>query len=201
MSARFVASATTPDKLPDLGLVEIAFAGRSNVGKSSLLGSVLGDPKLVRTSRTPGRTQGLNLFVHDDALALVDLPGYGYAKLAKEQRSQLERMLRAYFDARSSLAGVVLLVDARRDKVSELDRAFADWVIERARRLLVVVTKIDLVPKPHRKHTTHLIEDGLGIPRDSALACSAHDGLGVKQLVSSLYQLRKEVTAGGEAEA
>jgi GTP-binding protein len=198
MSARFVASATTPDKLPDLGLVEIAFAGRSNVGKSSLLGAVLGDPKLVRTSRTPGRTQGLNLFVRSGDLALVDLPGYGFAKLAKEKRAELERMLRAYFDARASLAGVVLLVDARREEVSELDRAFADWVIERARRLLVTVTKIDLVPKNRRKHVMRLIEDGLGIPQGSSLACSAHEGIGVKELLSSLYQLRTEVLAGGE---
>lgn len=193
MSARFVASANTPEGLPDLGLVEIAFAGRSNVGKSSLLGAVLGDPKLVRTSRTPGRTQALNLFALDDVLAFVDLPGYGYAKLAKDRRHELERMLRAYFEARRRNGGIVLLVDARRDEVSDLDKAFTEWVVNADLRLLVAVTKIDLVPKNRKDNVLKLIEQGLGIPRGSALGCSAKTGTGVRELVNSLFQLKNEL--------
>ncbi len=198
-SARFVASATSPAGLPAHGLVEVAFAGRSNVGKSSLLGAVLGKPKLVRTSRTPGHTQSLNLFVIDSALALVDLPGYGFASVAKQRRAELERMLRAYLRERPALAGVVMLVDARREEVSELDRAFASWVIEGGTRLLPVITKADLVPKNRRGHVTKVIEEGLGVPRGSALLCSAHTGEGVKELVSALFQLRAEVSAPGSA--
>jgi GTP-binding protein len=195
MSARFVASANMPEGLPDLGLVEIAFAGRSNVGKSSLLGAVLGDPKLVRTSRTPGRTQALNLFALDDVLAFVDLPGYGYAKLAKDRRHELERMLRAYFEARRRHGGIVLLVDARRDEVSDLDRAFTEWVVNADLRLLVAVTKIDLVPKNRKDNVLKVIEQGLGIPRGSALGCSAKTGTGVRELVNSLFQLKNELEA------
>jgi len=190
MTARFVASATKPDGLPELGLVE-------NVGKSSLLGAVLGQPKLVRTSRTPGRTQALNLFVLDDVLAFVDLPGYGYAKLAKERRSELERMLRSYFETRRRPGGIVLLVDARRDEVSDLDQAFTGWVLRASLRLLVAVTKIDLVPKNRRGNVLKVIERGLGIPPGSALGCSSKTGEGVRQLVSSLFELRAEVEPAG----
>jgi GTP-binding protein len=199
MSARFVASATKPEGLPDLGLVEIAFAGRSNVGKSSLLGAVLGDPKLVRTSRTPGRTQALNLFALDDVLAFVDLPGYGYAKLAKERRHELERMLRAYFEARRRHGGIVLLVDARRDEVSELDRAFTEWVVKAELQLLVAVTKIDLVPKNRKAHVLRLIEEGLGIPKGSALGCSSKTGEGVRELVNSVFELKKGLDSAAGA--
>jgi GTP-binding protein len=187
--SRFVASATSPKELPDLGVVEIAFAGRSNVGKSSLLGAVLGQPRLVRTSRTPGRTQALNLFTCGERLALVDLPGYGYAKLAKTQRHALEQMLRLYLRDRVPLRGVVLLVDARRDEVSELDRTFVEWVLAGSRQLLVVITKSDLVPKTRRHHSQSVIETGLGIPHGCALLCSAHTGEGVQELQRVLWQL------------
>ena len=191
-TGRFVASATKPADLPDLGGVEVAFAGRSNVGKSSLLGAVLGQAKLVRVSRTPGRTQALNLFVRGDGLALVDLPGYGYAKLSKAKRSSLESMLRSYLRDRQALRGVVLLVDARRYEVSALDRAFAEWVTLGSPQLLVVITKADLVPKTRRRQVASVIEDGLGIPRGSALLCSAHSGDGVAELGACLSQLRNE---------
>ncbi len=197
-SARFVASATSPGGLPAHGLVEVAFAGRSNVGKSSLLGAVLGKAKLVRTSRTPGHTQSLNLFVLGSDLALVDLPGYGFASVGKQRRAELERMLREYLRERPALAGVVLLVDARREEVSELDRAFAGWVVAGGTRLLPVITKSDLVPRTRRDHVARVIEQGLGVPRGSALLCSARTGEGVKELVSALFQLRGELARGGE---
>jgi GTP-binding protein len=192
--ARFVASATGPEQLDELGDVEIAFAGRSNVGKSSLLAAVLGRPKLVRTSRTPGRTQSLNLFTLDDALALVDLPGYGYAKLPQERRRWLERMLKTYISSRRSLSGIVLLVDGRRQEISALDRAFIEWTVKSGARLLVVVTKIDLVPKPRRRQIARRIEAGLALPAGSVLMCSARTGEGVGELVGSLYELRGELS-------
>src|SRR5687767_11451889 len=96
MSAHFVASAPRVEVLPSTGMPEIAFIGRSNVGKSSLIGLLLGRAKLVRTSRTPGRTQTLNLFSFEERIAVVDLPGYGYAKLSKAQRAQMEEMVQGY---------------------------------------------------------------------------------------------------------
>ena len=191
MAARFVMSGPTAASLPDLGLPEAAFAGRSNVGKSSLLGTVLGRPRMVRTSRTPGRTQHLNLFVLDDAMALVDLPGYGYAKLSKRDRARLARLLDDYLTRRRELLGVVQLLDARRESVTDDDRALAESVLSHNRALLVAVTKIDLVPKNKRVHQIRRIERDLGIPAGDALPCSAKTGEGKKELIARLRELRE----------
>jgi len=147
MAARFIQSASTPNGLPDLGLPEVAFVGRSNVGKSTLIGRTLGKPGLVRTSRTPGRTQLLNLFVLDEAIAIVDMPGYGYAKLPKTQRAAIDRLVQGYLTDRDGLKGVIQVVDARRDPVSDYDAFVSSWVLEQERPLLVALTKIDLIPK------------------------------------------------------
>jgi GTP-binding protein len=187
---RFVASATDPAGLPITGLPEIGFLGRSNVGKSSLLGMVLGHPKLVRTSRTPGRTQALNLFVLENRLAFVDLPGYGFASLPKRQRAELDRLIRGYLTRRETLSGVVLMVDARRDDVSPLDRQMAAFVQEAGRPLLVAVTKADLVGKNKITGVVRRIEQGLGVPAGVALPCSAHEGEGKTELLNSLFEMR-----------
>jgi GTP-binding protein len=189
MAARFVTSAPDVQSLPDLGLPEAAFAGRSNVGKSSLLGAVLGQRSLVRTSRTPGRTQHLNLFVLDDRLALVDLPGYGYAKLSKRDRARLATMLDGYLAHRRDLLGVVQLLDARRDRVTGEDRTLTESVLRHHRGLLVAITKIDLVAKNKRLHFVRRIEKDLGIPAGQALLCSARTGEGKKELVTRLLEL------------
>jgi GTP-binding protein len=189
--ARFVASALDPKTLPVTGCAEVAFVGRSNVGKSSLLGLVLGQPKLVRTSRTPGRTQALNLFLSGDNLAVVDLPGYGYAKLSKDQRSRIERMVRNYLLQRRALCGVVLLVDARRQEVVDSDLAMAQWVTEAGRQLLLVVTKADLVPKNQLGNVVRSIEARFGVPRGTVLVCSAKTGQGRQELLALLLELAR----------
>ncbi len=176
--------------MPQLGLPEVGFIGRSNVGKSSLLNLVLGRSKLVRTSRTPGRTQALNLFVFEDALALVDLPGYGYAKLPKHQRDSLARLIHAYVRGREGLSGIVLLVDGRREDVSPLDREMATFVQEAGRPLLVAITKCDLVPKNRLFGVVRRIELGLGVPQGAAIATSAEAGVGKDEIVKSLFELR-----------
>lgn len=198
MAGRFVASAVSHVSLPITEVPEVAFAGRSNVGKSSLLGAVLGAPKLVRTSRTPGRTQAINLFLFDDALALVDLPGYGYAKLSKAQRTALDQMIRGYLTARAALAGVVLLVDARREEVSELDRAMVRFVLAAERALLVAITKSDLVPKTRRGHVARTIEQTLALPRGTALLCSAKTGEGLRELRASLHEIGLQAPHGAD---
>jgi GTP-binding protein len=189
MAARFVTSAPTVSGLPALGLPEIAFAGRSNVGKSTLLGTVLRQPRLVRTSRTPGRTQLLNLFSFEDRMALVDLPGYGYAKLSKTKRRMLQEAIRGYIAEREGLLGVVLLLDARRESVTDDDRRIVEWVLQHERGLLVTLTKIDLVAKNRRLHHVRRIEKALGIPAGQALACSGQTGEGRDELVAQLSEL------------
>jgi GTP-binding protein len=189
MAAKFIASAPTFSKLPELGLPEIGFAGRSNVGKSSLIGRLIGQASLVRTSRTPGRTQMLNLFEVDKSWAFVDLPGYGYAKLSKTQRKELQIMIADYLARRETLRAIVLVLDARRTKVSEDDIAAVDWVTHHGRILVPAITKCDLVPKNKRLNNVRQIEKQLEMPAGSAIVCSAKSGEGKRQLYSRLTEV------------
>lgn len=187
--ARFVMSAPRADQIPDHGLPEVAFCGRSNVGKSTLIGRLLGRPKLVKTSRTPGRTQLLNLFVFREKLAIIDMPGYGYAKMPLAAREKMDRMVQQYLRTREPLRGVVQVVDARRDPVSQYDRFVAGWVLEQNRPLLIAVTKIDQIPKNRRARQLKVIEEQLGVPRGAAVPCSGKTGEGKEQLLSRLWEL------------
>ena len=150
MPTRFVAAGSNARNLKVLEGLEFAFVGRSNVGKSSLVGRLIGAPKLVRTSRTPGRTQLLNLFQAGNDFGIVDLPGYGYAKLSKKHRASLQKMIFDFIGERENLSAVVQLVDIRRTKVSDDDKKLASWVLEKKVPLIVVITKVDLVPKNKR---------------------------------------------------
>ena len=192
MTVRFIKSAAAPLDLGDHGLPEFGIIGRSNVGKSSLLGRLFKQPKIVRTSNTPGRTQLLNLFIFEEALALVDLPGYGYAKLPKDARARLQRMISNYLQYRHALTGVVLLLDARREKPTQDDREIAEWVREMGRPLLLVATKIDLIPKNKRINQLRKIEKAIGVPPNSALPFSAHSGDGRGELVARLFELAEQ---------
>ncbi len=190
MPTRFVAAGSNARNLKVLDGPEFAFVGRSNVGKSSLVGRLIGAPKLVRTSRTPGRTQLLNLFQSGNDFGIVDLPGYGYAKLSKKHRASLQKMIFEFITERESLSAVVQLVDIRRTKVSDDDKRLTSWVLENEVPLIVVITKADLVPKTKRIHHIRLIEESLGIPRASALVCSAKTGDGRKELYGRLVGYR-----------
>jgi GTP-binding protein len=174
---------------------EVAFIGRSNVGKSSLLGAVLGAPALVRRSRTPGRTQLLNFFSTTDGDVLVDLPGYGFAAVPVRIRAELVTMIERYLAHRRSLRGVVLLLDARRTVPSADDRAWLDYVRGCGTPVLTAVTKIDRVPKAKQKPTADAIEQALDLERGSALLCSAINGQGVDALRRRIRQLLGEHNA------
>lgn len=189
MAAEFIMSAPTVEQLPDTGLPELAITGRSNVGKSSLLGTLLNKDKLVRVSRTPGRTQLLNLFLQDQRLVWVDLPGYGYAKLSRSERARMGTMSRGYLAQRKDLCGVLMLVDARRETVSELDKEMAQWVMTHNRPLLIVATKADLVPKNGLASRLKSIEASLGVPRHTALACSSRTLDGLDALRKRVWEL------------
>jgi len=188
MPTRFVASGSNALNLQVIEGPEFAFVGRSNVGKSSLVGKLIGAPKLLRTSRTPGRTQMLNLFEAGNDFRIVDLPGYGYAKLSKKHRASLQKMIFDFIADRTNLTAVVQLVDIRRTKVSEDDLRLARRVLEEGIPLIVVITKIDLVPKTKRFHHVNQIEKSLGIPSRSAILCSAKSGDGRKQLYGRLVE-------------
>jgi GTP-binding protein len=140
--ARFLTSASCiADGPPDEG-IEVAFAGRSNAGKSSAINALCRQKALARTSRTPGRTQLINFFALDDTRKLVDLPGYGYAKVAASVKNEWQASLSEYLEVRASLKGVVLLMDVRHP-LKEYDRHMLDWCARRGLPVCLLLTKAD----------------------------------------------------------
>lgn len=149
-SATFVAAATTPSSIPKGQRPEIAFLGRSNVGKSSLINSLLAVKGLARTSSTPGRTQSINFFLINEAFHFVDLPGYGYAKVAKEKRQQWGQLIEGYLAQREQLMLSILIVDARHEP-SPLDIQMKSWLQHFELPFLIVATKIDKLKATERR--------------------------------------------------
>jgi GTP-binding protein len=144
LSAEFVLSAKVPAHYPPAVLPEIAFAGRSNVGKSSLINTLVRRKGLARTSNTPGRTQEINFFTVNNRFAFIDLPGYGYAKVPEKIRNNWGPMIETYLRERETLRLVVLILDIRRDPSPE-DRQLIGWLQFYRLPVLIVLTKIDKV--------------------------------------------------------
>lgn len=151
--ATFLKSAAKVSQLPDDTGIEVAFAGRSNAGKSSALNCLSGIRQLARTSKTPGRTQLINLFTLENELhRLVDLPGYGYAKVALQIKNDWQRNLAHYLEVRQSLKGLVLLMDIRHP-LKELDQMMIDWAIHRELPVHILLTKADKVSRGEAQST------------------------------------------------
>lgn len=141
-TAKFISSFTDISKLPQTGLAELAFIGRSNVGKSSLINMLCDQKKLAKTSSTPGKTQTINHFLIDDTWYLVDLPGYGYAKVSKDQRFKWEDMIRLYLLKHEPLTCVFVLIDSRLSP-QKIDIEFINWLGENGIAFSIVFTKAD----------------------------------------------------------
>jgi GTP-binding protein len=193
LTAEFLTSATQPSQFPQGGLPEIAFAGRSNVGKSSLLNAVLGRKGLARVSQTPGRTRLLNFFQVTTSrgsqgrateFLCVDLPGYGYAKVSKAVHEQWGPMIEEYIRGRRSLRGLVVLTDIRRGE--EEERQLIRWVGGLGMSVLCVATKIDKLPRGQRADALRMLENFLGMP---VLGCSATTGEGKDALWGAIQTL------------
>lgn len=150
--ATFLQSAAKVPQLPDDSGFEVAFAGRSNAGKSSALNCLTNQRQLARTSKTPGRTQLINLFSLDEQRRLVDLPGYGYAKVSMEVRLEWQRHLAEYLEKRQSLRGLILLMDCRHP-LKDLDKTMIDWALAREMKVHVLLTKADKLGRGEQKNT------------------------------------------------
>jgi len=175
VSAEFVKSAFDRRHWITDGLPEIAFLGRSNVGKSSLINSLLQRKGLAKTSNTPGRTQSINFFLINEMFYFVDLPGYGYAKVSKAKRSGWGKMAEDYLSNRRELALSIQLVDARH-KPTELDKQLFDWLVFNKRESLVVATKADKLSNNQLTTQLRNIKEALGAAE--VIACSVQTGKG-----------------------
>ncbi len=183
--ATFVTSAPTLKLCPPDNCREVAFAGRSNAGKSSALNTLTGS-KIARTSKTPGRTQMMNYFTIEENIHLVDLPGYGYAKVPEAMKLQWQKHLDDYLTNRQSLVGLVLLVDIRHPP-KEFDRMMVQWSIESKLPLHILLTKSDKLKSGVAKQAVNRLKDELKeYPQISVQPFSALKKSGVEQLTAKL---------------
>lgn len=195
LDARFVTTAVAPEGYPGGGTPEIAFVGRSNVGKSSMINAIAGRRKLVRVSHTPGRTRTLNFFDVDlevdgerRTLRLADLPGYGFARVQKKERATWERMITTYLAGRRELRGVVSIVDAEVGPTQD-DMRTLRYLAEIGRPALVVATKLDRLPKARRRPRLRAIAEALRVNPHQVLGFSATEKQGLTAVCQALWEL------------
>lgn len=187
VKATFLTSAARVEQLPPDEGYEVAFAGRSNAGKSSALNCLTGMRQLARTSKTPGRTQLINLFELDAERRLVDLPGYGYAKVAMQTKLDWQKNLARYLEVRQSLCGVIVLMDIRHP-LKELDLTLINWALDHDIPLHLVLTKADKLSKSEVNQTVQKVRKQYELLEDlvSVQAFSATKREGVDTLVARL---------------
>lgn len=160
-NARYELTAVRPDQYPGGSMPEVAFVGRSNVGKSSIINALLNRKNLARVAATPGKTKEINFYNIDDVLYLVDLPGYGYASVSKDKKLSWGEVMETYLNLRLQLKLLVLLVDIRH-KPSDDDRIMYDWICQRKVPHLVVATKLDKISRNQLKARLGEISATLG---------------------------------------
>lgn len=189
-SVEFIKSAVAPSHYPPEDFPEIAFAGRSNVGKSSLINCLVQRKKLVRTSRTPGQTQTINFFMVNDAFYFVDLPGYGFAKVSESTRREWGPMVERYMTVRKSLRGVVLILDIRHVPTQD-DLQLWGWLTARRAAVIPVLTKVDKIGRTRRPSHLKDAAQSLGISPDQFILFSAETGEGREMLLGHLTEYLK----------
>ena len=163
-TARFLVSSSDVDQCPKASSAEYAFIGRSNVGKSSLINALTNNKKLAKTSGTPGKTKLINHFVINESWFLVDLPGYGYAKVSNKERNEIKKLIHGYFEKRTQLVNTFVLIDSRHEP-QKIDVDFINMLGEKQHPFSIVFTKIDKLSEKQRKdnlshYQSHLLEQG-----------------------------------------
>ncbi|HAT7073359.1 TPA: YihA family ribosome biogenesis GTP-binding protein [Legionella pneumophila] len=185
--AVFLKSAARVNQLPEDSGYEVAFAGRSNAGKSSALNCLTNNKNLARTSKTPGRTQLINLFSLDEHRRLVDLPGYGYAKVAMEVKLEWQKNLAHYLEARQCLRGLILLMDVRHP-LKDLDQILVNWALHRELPVHILLTKADKLSRSEVKNAVLKVRQYYELAEHlvSVQAFSSVKKDGVEELISLL---------------
>jgi len=178
--AVFVGSFNDVRQIPADNRIHIAFAGRSNVGKSTLLNRLVGQKKLARTSKTPGRTQSINFFLIDDRYYFVDLPGFGYAKVPEKARQKWGQLVDKYLNAVDNLLGLIYLFDCRREP-DQLDLMMIDWLEEKKKKFAFVLTKTDKLSRNELAKKAREIEN---IFRITPIPFSNISGIGKNELLA-----------------
>jgi len=182
-------------KIPENTLPEVAFAGKSNVGKSSLINALMNRKSLARTSSQPGKTQTINFYNVNDEIYFVDLPGYGYAKVSQEMKAKWGKMIENYLKKSKQLKMVFLLIDIRHEP-SENDRTMYKWVRDVGFQPVIIATKLDKINRSQTQKQVKLIKDGLKASKDTVvIPFSAETKQGRDEIYALLDQLIEETKA------
>ncbi len=180
--AEMVITAGKASQFPVHDMPEIAFAGKSNVGKSSLLNALLNRRALARTSSQPGKTQTINFYSVQDTYMFVDLPGYGYAKVSKSERERWGKLIEGYLEKRENLQKIILLIDIRHE-VGANDKMMYDWISHYHNEVIVVATKMDKIKRSQVQKHLAMIRKGLGLmPQDKLIGFSSETKQGKEEL-------------------
>ena len=188
--AEYWMAASQPRELPEAETPEVAFLGRSNVGKSSLLNKLVARKQLARTSSTPGKTRLIHFYrveIGTTPVTLVDLPGYGYAKVSRAEREKWKRLIEGYLGDRPALRAAVLLQDLRRD-VSDDETLLLEWLAERDVPWLVALTKCDKLKPMRRAKRIKEVRQQFGTPATHTIATSSEKGFGIDELWKAIHR-------------
>lgn len=186
--SEFIISAVKKEQYPQDNLPEVAFVGRSNAGKSSLINTLTNRRKLAKTSNTPGKTRLINFFLINEDIYFVDLPGYGYAKVSKKERGSWVKVIETYLVDREPLGKVVLLVDCRH-KPTEDDVMMYNWIRHYNYKPIVVATKVDKIGKNELFRNLKVIRETLGMNKDEQVVkFSSLKKVGSEELIKAIYE-------------
>lgn len=195
-TARFLVSSSDVDQCPKASSAEYAFIGRSNVGKSSLINALTNNKKLAKTSGTPGKTKLINHFVINESWFLVDLPGYGYAKVSKKERNEIKKLIHGYFEKRTQLVNTFVLIDSRHEP-QKIDVDFINMLGEKQHPFSIVFTKIDKLSEKQRKdnlshYQSHLLEQGWE-STPPMFESSAKTGEGKEEIINYIEKINSNL--------
>lgn len=191
--AEYTTTVVNKEQYPTEGLKEIAFVGRSNVGKSSLINLLTNNKKLAKTSGNPGKTRTINYFLINNSFYFVDLPGYGYAKVPRELQASWGKMMETYLIDRDELKVIVVLMDIRH-KPSKGDENMIEFIKHYDIPFIIAATKADKISRGQRAKYLKVIRDSIGVGSDSIIACSTLDRTGIEDLLTKMDEFLVDET-------